>query len=174
MTTSTEPRYLVKINANQLGRPALKNLVEDFPANTDVTIMSVMSESEFQNVMGTDIAMAHFMVRRITVADDWSATIQGADVLTCESNRNIQTKVVRALMPESERGMDIDELEGTFRDYDDISPAALDFLLSLHDEFLYPDEESPGVLADMARKSGIALSDLVKPQEYMEARQDLP
>lgn len=172
MTTTSEPKYLVKINANQLGRPALKSLVEDFPDNTDVSIMSVMSESEFQKVMGPDIPMTHFMVRHVTVADDWSATIQGADVLTCESNRNIQTKVVKALMSESERRMDLDTVEGTFRSYDDISPAALDFLLSLHDEFLYPDEEPPAVLADMARKSGITIRHLVRADEYLEARDE--
>ena len=172
MTTAvnahTDKRYPVKFKAPNQAQ------VPDTDRSLDTYVHDWLTVEEFNRMMpGQNIIQ--YMSYEALGPDDWGVRITPDEVLSCERNRAAQTIFINAVRSHylSQAELAPDDVSKIARDYDDISPATVLFLLHVMEILISPVDnfDPPPVLegeelkkaVNLMVEQGVRYHDLLKP-----------
>ena len=119
--------------------------------------------AEFKAMYGPDENIVYYMIHDAVIADGWTITVGSEEVLCCETGYPMQQVLIDAMLLDAgQSSLRYPELQERARDYSDITPDAVQFLLEMFDKAEDPTLVDTEKELARARDQGLTLSDFLR------------
>ena len=156
MTTRTEIRYLIRPPVPRAFRLSDFGVARDetgLDAELKTEIEAELTDAEFHAIFGAEASMAESMIHPVNIADGWDVVVKPELVVSNGAVTTVHDRVIRALR-ESNPSLGTRPLEAS-----EMSPAAMQFLLSVQAATMERHGVDPVAEAERAREKGLRLED---------------